>query len=331
MATINDVAKLSGLSKTTVSRVINGSPLVKPEKRARVLQAMKDLGYTPNPSARRLRGSITTTIGVLVPRLTNPFFAGLVDTIEREAQRYGYRVLISQSNEEAEKEKTFLDLLKTKQIDGVILTSVINDWSDVVPYLSYGPIVLCNEQIDQTDIPVIRPDQEYGAYLGAQHLVNKGHERIGYCTGGDFSPTSKGRDRNQGFKSALREADVTLNPNWVFTHRHTIEDGKVVFQEWSRLRERPSAIFANSDEVACGIILAAKETGIRIPEDLAVIGFDDQPIAQIIDPPLTTIHQPVQGMGQRAVLSLLRQLSPEESEIKDLFPLDMELVVRQST
>jgi len=253
MANISDVAKLSGFSKTTVSRVINGSPLVKPEKRARILQAMEELGYTPNPSARKLRGSVTTTIGVLVPRLVNPFFAELVDKIEQEAQRHGYNVLISQSYQ------------------------------------------------------------------------------IGYCTGGDFSEKSKGRDRNIAFLKILKKAHLPFHEDWIFTHRHTISDGKDVFKEWFKLSNRPTALFANSDEVACGIILAAKEHGINIPKELAVVGFDDQPIAEIITPSLTTIHQPIQQMGKQAVHCLLQQLSPEDFSLEKMDSLDMKLIIRQST
>jgi len=331
MANISDVAKLSGFSKTTVSRVINGSPLVKPEKRARILQAMEELGYTPNPSARKLRGSVTTTIGVLVPRLVNPFFAELVDKIEQEAQRHGYNVLISQSNEEPGKELSFLNLLKTKQVDGLILTAVVNEWENILPYLKYGPIVVCNEQIDQTDVAVVRPDQAKGTSLGVQHLIEQGHSQIGYCTGGDFSEKSKGRDRNIAFLKILKKAHLPFHEDWIFTHRHTISDGKDVFKEWFKLSNRPTALFANSDEVACGIILAAKEHGINIPKELAVVGFDDQPIAEIITPSLTTIHQPIQQMAKQAVHCLLQQLSPEDFSLEKMDSLDMKLIIRQST
>ena len=171
MATILDVAKLSGQSKTTVSRVINNHPYVSDKKRELVLKAMEELGYTPNPSARRLRGQLTSILGVIVPRIVNPFFSYLVNSIEQAAYNEGYQVLMVQSNEDKEKELAFLNLLKTKQVDGIIMTSIENDWEVIEHYTKYGPILLCNDYVDQELAPMIRLDQTKGAYLGAKHLV----------------------------------------------------------------------------------------------------------------------------------------------------------------
>nr|WP_306301383.1 LacI family DNA-binding transcriptional regulator [Thalassobacillus sp. C254] len=213
MATILDVAKLSGLSKTTVSRVINNHPYVSDEKREKVLKAMKELGYIPNPSARRLRGQLTTTIGVIVPRIVNPFFAHLVNSIEQAAYTKGYQVLIGQSYEDKEKELAFLNLLKTKQVDGIIMTSTENDWKIIEPYNEYGPIMLCNDYVNQGTSPMIRLDQSKGAYIGVKHLIERGHHKIAYCTGGLFDEQGKGKDRNQGFQKALNEAGIKINQN----------------------------------------------------------------------------------------------------------------------
>ncbi|MGD6846447.1 LacI family DNA-binding transcriptional regulator [Rossellomorea aquimaris] len=330
MATISDVAKLSGQSKTTVSRVINNHPYVSVEKRALVQKAMEELGYTPNPSARRLRGQLTTTIGVIVPRITNPFFSHLLNAIEQEAFNKGHQVLMVQSNEDKDKELAFLNLLKTKQVDGIIMTSIENDWVDIKPYLNYGPIVLCNDYVNQEASPMIRLDQTKGAYLGAKHLVEKGHQKIAYCTGGLFDEQGKGKDRNQGFQKALKEAGIKINPKWVFVDRHTIEDGREVFRNILEMDDRPTAIFTGSDEIAAGIIMEAKEKGLAIPKDLAVVGFDDQPIAEIVDPNLTTIRQPVAKMGEKSVEVMIEMLENDKAEIKT-YELPIDLIVRQST
>lgn len=330
MATISDVAKLSGQSKTTVSRVINNHPYVSDKKREMVLKAMEELGYTPNPSARRLRGQLTTTLGVIVPRIVNPFFSYLINSIEQSAYNKGYQVLMAQSNEDKEKELAFLKLLKTKQVDGIIMTSIENDWEIIEPYTRYGPILLCNDYVEQEKAPMIRLDQAKGAYIGAKHLVEKGHQKIAYCTGGLFDADGKGRDRNQGFQKALNEAGIKINPKWIFVDQHTIEDGKQVLKQLIEMDERPTAIFTGSDEIAAGIMIEAKEQGLNIPKDLAVVGFDDQPIAEIVDPKLTTIRQPVDQMGQKSVEIMIEMLDNPEMKVKS-YQLPIDLIIRQST
>lgn len=330
MPTIYDVAKLSGLSKTTVSRVINNHSYVSEEKKNRVLKAMKELNYTPNPSARKLRGQVTTTIGVIVPRIINPFFSYLVDSIEQVAYKKGYHVLIFQSNEDKEKELAFLNLLKTKQVDGIIMTSIENDWSLIEPFTEYGPILLCNEYVNNANVPIVRLNQYKGAYIGVKHLLEKGHRKIGYCTGGLFAEEGKDKDRNQGYQKALQEAGIQPDPKWIFVNQHSIEDGKQVVKKILSMEDRPTAIFTGSDEIAGGMMIEAKESGLSIPNDLAIIGFDDQPLAQMLDPKLTTIRQPIDQMGIKAMEILIDMLNDSESKV-ETFELPIELVVRSST
>lgn len=330
MPTIYDVAKLSGLSKTTVSRVINNHSYVSEEKKNLVLKAMKELNYTPNPSARKLRGQVTTTIGVIVPRIVNPFFSYLVDSIEQVAYKNGYHVLIFQSNEDKEKELAFLNLLKTKQVDGIIMTSIENDWSIIEPFTESGPILLCNEYVNNASVPIVRLDQYKGAYIGVKHLLEKGHRKIGYCTGGLFAEEGKDKDRNQGYQKALQEAGIEPDPKWIFVNQHSIEDGKQVVKKILSMEDRPTAIFTGSDEIAGGMMIEAKECDLKIPNDLAIIGFDDQPLAQMLDPKLTTIRQPIDQMGVKAMETLIDMLNDSEVKV-ETFELPIELVVRSST
>ncbi|MBU8590057.1 LacI family DNA-binding transcriptional regulator [Priestia megaterium] len=330
MPTIYDVAKLSGLSKTTVSRVINNHSYVSEEKKNLVIKAMKELNYTPNPSARRLRGQVMTTIGVIVPRIINPFFSYLVDSIEQVAYKNGYHVLIFQSNEDKKKELAFLNLLKTKQVDGIIMTSIENEWSIIEPFIEYGPILLCNEYINNANVPIVRLDQYKGAYIGVKHLIEKGHRKIGYCTGGLFAEEGKDKDRNQGYQKALQEAGIEPDPKWIFVNQHSIEDGKQVVKKILTMDDRPTAIFTGSDEIAGGMMIEAKESGLKIPNDLAIIGFDDQPLAQMLDPKLTTIRQPIDQMGIKAMETLIDMLNDSESKV-ETFELPIELVIRSST
>lgn len=330
MPTIYDVAKLSGLSKTTVSRVINNHSYVSEEKKNLVLKAMKELNYTPNPSARKLRGQVTTTIGVIVPRIVNPFFSYLVDSIEQVAYKNGYHVLIFQSNEDKEKELAFLNLLKTKQVDGIIMTSIENDWSIIEPFTESGPILLCNEYVNNANVSIVRLDQYKGAYIGVKHLLEKGHRKIGYCTGGLFAEEGKDKDRNQGYQKALQEAGIEPDPKWIFVNQHSIEDGKQVVKKILSMEDRPTAIFTGSDEIAGGMMIEAKECDLKIPNDLAIIGFDDQPLAQMLDPKLTTIRQPIDQMGVKAMETLIDMLNDSEVKV-ETFELPIELVVRSST
>jgi DNA-binding LacI/PurR family transcriptional regulator len=330
MPTIKDVAEVSGISKTTVSRVINNKGYVSEEKKALVLKAMEELEYYPNLSARRLRGQLTTTIGVIVPKITNPFFSYLVDAIEQTAYEKGYQVLIFQSNEDPKKELTFLNLLKTKQVDGVIMTAVENDWTKVKSFTKHGPIVLCNVYIDQSTVPIVRLNQYKGTYDGIKHLIERGHSKIAYCTGGFFGKEGKGKERNQGYKKALEEAGISINPNWVFVNQHSIEDGRQVLRQILEMEERPTAVFTGSDEIASGMIVEASVHGIQIPDDLAIMGFDDQPIAQLVSPKLTTIKQPVDQLGEKAINIIIEKLNDAES-LNQYYEFPIELIIRQST
>ncbi|WP_299093981.1 substrate-binding domain-containing protein [uncultured Metabacillus sp.] len=269
-------------------------------------------------------------MGVIVPKIVNPFFSYLVNSIEQAAYKRGYQVLIGQSYEDKEKELAFLNLLKTKQVDGIIMTSIENDWEMIESYNQYGPILLCNDYVNQSVVPMIRLDQTKGAYLGTRHLIERGHQKIAYCTGGLFDEQGKGKDRNQGFQKALDEAGIKINPKWIFIDQHTIKDGKQVIKQILEMKDRPSAIFTGSDQVAAGIMIEAKEQRLSIPSDLAIIGFDDQPIAEILDPKLTTIRQPVDQMGEKSIEVMLEMLDNPEIEIKN-YELPIELIIRQST
>lgn len=220
-----------------------------------------------------------------------------MDSIEQVAYKNGYQVLIFQSNEDTNKELAFLNLLKTKQVDGIIMTSIENEWSIIEPFTDYGPILLCNEYVNNANVPIVRLDQYKGTYVGVKHLVEKGHQKIAYCTGGLFAKEGKDKDRNQGYQKALKEAGIEPDPKWIFVNQHSIEDGKQVIKQIIAMEDRPTAIFTGSDEIAGGMILEAKESGLKIPCDLAIMGFDDQPLAQMLDLKLTTIRQPVDQMG----------------------------------
>ncbi|WP_088103258.1 LacI family DNA-binding transcriptional regulator [Halalkalibacter urbisdiaboli] len=328
MATIEDVAKLAGLSRSTVSRVINNHPYVTDRKKQLVYKAMKELEYYPNSSAQRLRKQRTDTIAVLVPRLTNPFFPFLIEGMEAIAVKNNLQLLICQTQQDKAKELNFLNLLKTKQVDGLIFTSIENEWATIASYQEGGPVLLCNEYKSEAKIPIIRLDQIKGSYIGARYLIEKGHKRIAYCGG---MKTELGADRQKGFMNALREHNLEISENWIFRDLHSIECGKKLLREILAMEIRPTAVFSGSDEVGAGIIKEAKSLGLRIPDDIAVLGFDDQPIAELMEPALTTIRQPIKDMGKKTMEVMVSMLANEiKNNEKQVFELPIELIIRES-
>ncbi|WP_280769768.1 LacI family DNA-binding transcriptional regulator [Salipaludibacillus daqingensis] len=329
MATIKEVAARTGLSPTTVSRVINNHPYVDDTKRKKVLKAMEELGYVPNSSARRLRGQKTNTIAVIISRIVNPFFSHLVDAMELIAGEKGYQLILCDSRLNKERELAHLELLKTKQVDGIILASLQNEWKDIEPFTKYGPIICCNEYDKNAQMPVIRCDQQYGGYIGTKHLIEKGHTKIAYSGGADRIQLTL--DRRMGFLKAMNEHGLSVKDEWMFPSYYGIEDGKNIFQRMYAMEDRPTAIFAGGDEVAAGIIQEAKRFHCRVPDDLAVVGYDNQPIADLIDPGITTIEQPMKLMGTRAMEMMVDMIKHKRKVVykKEILPL--QLVIRQST
>ncbi|MBS4178471.1 LacI family DNA-binding transcriptional regulator [Lederbergia citrea] len=330
MPTISDVASLAGLSRATVSRVINNHPYVTKEKKELVMDAMKQLGYFPNTSAQNLRKQKTDTIAVLVPRLTNPFFTHLVESLEDRAAEYGLQILICNTKYDKKRELEFLYLLKTKQVDGIIMTSIENNWSQIEEITMNGPIVLCNEYITGANVSSVRLNQLEGGYIGTHHLIQKGHTKIGYCWGGVLSGLSY--DRFEGYRKALAGQGLSINENWLFEGVFSIDDGRRVLNEISEMYDRPTALFTGSDEVAAGIISEAKKKGLHVPGDIAVIGFDDQPIAEVIEPALTTIRQPISEIGKKTMEVMIELLSKKnQSDEHQIYELPLQLIARESS
>ncbi len=335
MATITDVAKLSGLSVATVSRVINNKPHVSDEKRERVQAAMDKLGYAPLQAARQMRGSGSGNVAVAVPTITNNFFSHLVDAIEKTCRKAGYRSLISQTQGTEAGELDAMNLLRMQHADGLILCSIENKWDLICSYAQYGALAVCDEYNDSDAVSQVLGRQYDGFYGATQYLIGCGYKRIAYCTGYvGLKPHPKGSDldsdRYTGYLDALKSRGLSPNPAWYFEGANTLEDGRNVFRRILAMAERPDAVVAGSDEVAVGLELEAMHCRLRVPEDIAIIGVDDQPIAQVAPIPLTTIRQPITEMGTLVAQNIISQLSDEPtSPVRH--ELNLELVVRSST
>lgn len=308
MSTISDVAKLAGLSVPTVSRVINNKEYVSQKTRQKVLDAIKELNYVPSTAAQQLRGKKSKIIGVIIPHVTNPFFANLVDNLQNYLNKEDYQIMIFQSGESKEKENKFFDLLVNKQIDGVIMCSRENNSEVIEEKLAYGPVVLCNEPFENSKIPTVALNQYQGAYIGTQYLINKGYKNIAYCTGTTDINSEKSLPRTKGFLTALKDAKLKLSDENIFTEVHSIKDGKELFFKIQSMEKKPDAIFTGSDEVAAGFILEANRHGIKVPKDIAILGFDNQSLAELTVPDITTVEQPINLLGQNVVNKLFTLL-----------------------
>ncbi|WP_342387846.1 LacI family DNA-binding transcriptional regulator [Salinicoccus bachuensis] len=332
IANIKDVANKAGLSVTTVSRYLNDHPYISDEKKKKIQKAMEELDYAPSTLATQLRSNRGKTIGVLVSRITNPYFAYLVDAIEKKVKQGGYHLLIMQTYGDKQEEINTLNMLKEKTISGVIMCSVENDFRTIESYTKYGPIVAAAQtDFKSNSLHFIMTNQEQATYDAIKFLIRKGHTRIAYSTGGDFTENSHGAYRNRGYLKALEDAGIQFNKEWVFTDNHTIEDGMAIAIRLSKLVEsrRPKAIFAGSDEVAIGIIQKLEELNIHVPKDMAVMGFDNQPFSALAKVPITTVAQPVGALGQQAAELIASMLEETEYEV-DQSQLKLKIIERES-
>ncbi|MBW3592851.1 MAG: LacI family transcriptional regulator [Actinobacteria bacterium] len=331
MSTIKDVARSAEVSVATVSHVINKTRFVSPELSQRVVDAMDQLGYTPNGNARSLRLRKTHTIGLIVPDNTNPFFAELAHLVEEEGFRAGYVTVLGNTTERAERELAYLEVLISKRVDGIILAATRHDAEALgrVIRRSRIPLVIVDRDVALPAAAIVVCDNARGGEAAARELLALGHTRIA-CIGGppDVPPAV---ERMRGFLDVLRAAGAEPSDANMVETAFRYEDGRAATRT---LLERGdfTAVFAVNDVVAAGVLRELADRGARVPEDISVVGFDDAPIATMISPPLTTVRQPLAEMAQTAVSLLLARLGAEsDSGGCERHVLPTELVVRQST
>lgn len=307
MATIKDVAALAGISYTTVSHVVNKTRPVSEEVRLKVEAAIKSLDYVPSAVARSLKAKTTATIGLLVPNSLNPYFAELARGIEDYCERNGYCVILCNSDDNPDKQRSYLRVLLEKRIDGLIVASAGGD-SGLAQGLAgvKTPMVIVDRGLEGVDADLVRIDHEYGAYLATRHLLELGHRDI--ATIGGPASTSVAQMRQAGFARALKEAGVEVSPSRMLESDFTSTGG---YNAASVLLERnpPSAIFAGNDMIGIGVLRAAAERNVRVPAELSVIGFDDIQMSRYVYPALTTVGQSILQLGEMAAEVLLRRIA----------------------
>ncbi|ANQ58241.1 substrate-binding domain-containing protein [Vibrio parahaemolyticus] len=330
MATMKDIAKLAGVSTSTVSHVINKTRFVSEEISERVNNAAKELNYyAPSALARSLKVNRTKTIGMLVTTSTNPFFGEVVKGVERSCYHKGYSLILCNTEGDNERMRQSINTLLQKRVDGLILMcsslegeriDVFERYPDIpVVVMDWGPMLFTSDKIQDNSLR--------GGYLAAKYLIDCGHTEIGCITG----PLIKhqAQMRYEGYKRAMNEAGLEFNANWIIESDFECEGGYQAFKKMAERGTLPSSIFVSNDMMAMGVINAANELGIKVPDDLSIIGYDDIHIAKFMSPSLTTIHQPKYRLGQAAVETLVRRLDDKSNEAQ-VVQLEPTLVIRNS-
>jgi LacI family transcriptional regulator len=329
MATMKQVAEKAGVSTTTVSHVINNTRVVSEDARERVLSVIQELRYIPSAVARSLKNDRTHTIGMMIPNNSNPYFAELIQGIEDASFELGYNIILCNSYDDPKKQAAYIRVLMEKRIDGLILVSSGSD-EDLSMLLANEviPKVLVDREVTGVAADLIEADHVQGAYEATRYLISLGHKRIACVAGPDTLLPSGGRVA--GYQRALKEAGITVCDDFVVHSDFTSEGGFNAFQKLLTLDSKPTAIFASNDLMAIGGICAANQAGVKIPQDLSVIGYDDIALASFSTPPLTTIAQPKYQIGQLTAKTLVERISNPDSQVRRTM-LTPELVIRQST
>jgi len=328
MATIQDVARAAGVSVATVSRVLNNSSSVSKNTRDSVMQAIKHLNYQPNLLGRNLRRTETRMVLVLLPNISNPFYSMIVKGIEDVAHKNGYNIMLCNTDGESNREKVYLDLLKNRLSDGVVFMAPELEREELSEIGRRSPVVQCCEYKEGARVSHVSIDNFSAAYLAVRHLVDQGHRRIGMISCENrFLSTIQ---REKGYRKALEDAGIGYSQEMIKNGDYSFKSGLRAAKQFLAMEEKPTAVFAISDVMAIGAMRAMKEAGLKVPDDIAVIGFDNISFASMCDPLLTTISQPKYDLGCVAMELLLKQIRGEMKEPQDIF-LEHELIIREST
>ncbi|MCL7453574.1 MAG: LacI family transcriptional regulator [Anaerolineae bacterium] len=331
---IKDIAKAAGVSHSTVSRALGESPLVSPDTKDRIQRLAREMGYSPDAQARSLVMGRTQTIGIVVTTITDPFIAEIVQAVESTAHDHGYSVILASSNSRRRREIAAVEMLRSKRVDAVIVTSsrVGALYQAHLDQLG-APVVLINSRSEQRGPYTfsVTVDNRHGACLATGHLIRRGHRRIAYIAGA--ANHSDDFDRMAGYRQALGEANIAFEPSLVVRGTGRVDCGEEALTAVMDRSDVPSAAFCYNDMTAIGLLRAARTAGVSVPRELAVVGFDDIPFAAYVSPALTTIAQPKPEMGKRAVEMALALAGGEVSDLPGFTNVVVRgrLVVRESS
>jgi LacI family transcriptional regulator len=331
MARLEDVARRVGVSTATVSRVLSGSAFVSEELRERVLSGVREMNYSPNGVARSMAQRRTLTLGLIVSDVTNPFFTALARGVEDVGNDAGYSIVLCNTDESLQKEQSYLNVLREKRVDGILLAICSDTVEHVQRVIDSGAkLVLIDRSAPDIDAPLVHVDNEGGMRQATRYLLSLGHRRIAIIVGSEHVATAK--DRLLGYSAALAEAGITLDSDLVIPGGFTESGGYDAALRLWQLEDRPTAVVSSNNVMTTGLLLAFKETHIRIPEDISVISFDDLPHFSLLDHPLTVISQPTYELGRVSCELLLSIVTDNQapSGRESRLCLPTQLTVRES-
>ncbi|MDW6005474.1 substrate-binding domain-containing protein [Vibrio mangrovi] len=329
MATMKDIAKRAGVSTSTVSHVINKTRYVSDEIAARVNQAAKDLNYAPSALARSLKMNRTKTLGMLVTTSTNPFFGEVVKGVERSCYQKGYNLILCNTEGDGHRMKESINTLLEKRVDGLILMCAALEGEHIDAFDRFPdiPVVVMDRGPVHFACDKIQDNSLLGGFMATNYLIECGHRDIGCITGP--LKLHQAYMRYEGFKKAMTDAKLPINPAWIAEANFECDGGADALQRICQRGKLPSAIFVGNDMMAMGVVNEAHTRGIRIPQDLSIIGYDDIYIAKYVTPSLTTIHQPKHRLGTAAVEALVNRLEKQTAD-PQVVHLEPTLVIRDS-
>ncbi|MFC4638373.1 LacI family DNA-binding transcriptional regulator [Deinococcus hohokamensis] len=325
--TIKDIAKAANVSISTVSRTLNGSPIVAPDKQRRVMEAAARLGYVPNASAQGLVRGRSMTIGVLTQDIASPFYNEVARGIDAGFSGTGYQPIFVNGHWQSQDESAAITTLIRHQVDGLIILGGRLDDEQLHKLAARYPLVLVGRRVAGLERRSLAVDNVHGAWLATTHLIQMGHRRIGHITG--VASQRDALDRLEGYRLALAEANIAFDPKLVYEGDFNEGSGIQAVDHWLAQGTVFSAIFAANDQMAFGARLGLYRKDIRVPDDVSLVGFDDLPASRIALPPLTSVHQPLFEMGEQAAQLISQQLTaPDRPTTPPLLPLT--LSVRES-
>ncbi|WP_047981563.1 catabolite control protein A [Ornithinibacillus contaminans] len=327
--TIYDVAREANVSMATVSRVVNGNPNVKPTTRKKVLATIERLGYRPNAVARGLASKKTTTVGAIIPDISSIFFAELARGIEDIATMYKYNIILSNSDQNKDKEIQLINTMLEKQVDGIIFMGGNISEEHVQQFSTASVPVVLAATYDGTDsIASVNIDYEAAGYEAAKFLIEKGNKKVAFISGKEEYTINQ--LKYQGYLRALKEAAIPVVEDYIIHSDYTYEAGIQAVGKLMNLNDKPTAVFAASDAIALGAIHGAQDMGMKVPDELEVFGFDNTKLATMVRPTLSTVVQPMYDIGAVAMRLLTKFMNKEEVEEQKVV-LPHRLVERNST
>lgn len=328
MATIQEVAKEAGVSVATVSRVLNHHASVSPKTRAKVEEVIERLQYNPNMLGRNLRCAESRMLLVLVPSISNPFYSKIVQGIEDIARRHQYNTLLCTTDSDVERENVYLDLLRNRMADGVISMDPAVDLAHIRQLGDEYPVIQCCEYSEADETPYVSIDNQTAAYKAVKHLLTMGHRKVAIINSDERFLYA--RLRKEGYLRALSEFGIPAEDRYILHTDLHFESGHRAMKSLLAQEGRPTAVFAVSDTLAIGALRSIKEAGLKVPDDIAVVGFDNIPFASMMNPSLTTVAQPMYEMGCEAARMLIKRIASPQERVESIV-MDYELIIREST